>query len=82
MFAVLNHFIGERFTKRITGRGIKIDDVRYASFPKKAKIFTEVGMHKESRMTLEKYEQLLKAHDWFYHMSDDIGITAEAESSP
>ena len=22
-------------------------------------------------MTLENYEQLLKAHDWFYHYSDD-----------
>ena len=26
-----NRFIGERFTKRITGKGINIDDVRYAS---------------------------------------------------
>ena len=41
------------------------------ALPKKAKISIVVGMHKESRMTLEKYEQLLKAHDWFYHMSDD-----------
>ena len=28
---VLNHFIGEAFTKRITGRGINIDEVRYAA---------------------------------------------------
>ena len=36
---VLNHFIGERFTKRITGRGIKIDDVRYASPAEEGKDF-------------------------------------------
>lgn len=27
---LLNRFIGERFTKRITGKGINIDDVRHA----------------------------------------------------
>lgn len=36
---VLNHFIGERFTKRITGRGINIDDVRYASPAEEGKDF-------------------------------------------
>ena len=36
---VLNHFIGERFTKRITGRGIKIDDVRHASPAEEGKDF-------------------------------------------
>ena len=36
---VLNHFIGERFTKRITGRGINIDDVRYAAPAEEGKDF-------------------------------------------
>lgn len=34
-----NRFIGERFTKRITGKGINIDDVRYASPAEEGKEF-------------------------------------------
>ena len=36
---MLNRFIGERFTKRITGRGINIDDVRHATPAEEGKEF-------------------------------------------
>lgn len=36
---LLNRFIGERFTKRITGRGINIDDVRHATPAEEGKDF-------------------------------------------
>ena len=36
---VLNAFIGERFTKRITGRGITITDCQYATPAEEGKEF-------------------------------------------
>lgn len=36
---VLNHFIGEAFTKRITGKGINISDCQYASPAEEGKDF-------------------------------------------
>lgn len=36
---LLNHFIGERFTKRITGRGININDCQHATPAEEGKEF-------------------------------------------